>query len=115
VIPHAPPPDVDIEGWERTFDDILRHQPERLALIHFGVIEELEEVAGHVERARDYLRVWSGRVERGMEEEEFVRCARHDYELSEGEYDDRRVPLAAPFEQSYQGLERYWRKRREVA
>ena len=50
-----------------------------------------------------------------MEEEEFVRCARHDYELSEGAYDDRRVPLAAPFEQSYQGLERYWRKRREVA
>ncbi len=90
VIPHAPPPDVDLEGWERTFEEILHHQPERLALVHFGVVEGLEEVADHVERARDYLRVWSGRVERGMDEGEFVRCARHDYELAEGEYDDVR-------------------------
>jgi glyoxylase-like metal-dependent hydrolase (beta-lactamase superfamily II) len=115
VIPHAPPPDVDLEGWEQTFDDILRHQPERLALIHFGVVDELEEVADHVERARNYLRVWSGRVERGMDEEEFIRCARHDYELAEGELDELRVALAAPFEQSWAGLERYWRKRREVS
>ena len=46
-------------GWERTFEEILHHQPERLALAHFGVVEGLEEVAEHVERARDYLRVWS--------------------------------------------------------
>src|SRR5215210_418183 len=112
VLPHAPPPDVDLEAWDRTFDDILRHQPERLALIHFGVVDELEEVAEHVERARDYLRVWSGRVERGIDEEEFVACARHDYEAAEGSYDER-LPLAAPFEQSFLGLERYWRKKRE--
>jgi len=116
VLPHAPPPEVDLEAWEQTFDEILRHQPERLALIHFGVVEELEDVAEHVERARDYLRVWSGRIERGMDEDEFVRCAEEDYEAVEGEVDDR-LPLVAPFEQSYAGLERYWRKKRgrEVA
>src|SRR5215203_3741723 len=113
VLPHAPPPDIDLEVWERTFDDILRHQPERLALAHFGVVEELEEVAEHVERTRYYLRVWSGRVHRGMDEEEFVRCARHDYELAEGEVDEERIALAAPFAQSWAGLERYWRKKRE--
>ena len=59
-------------------------------------------MAEHVERARDYLHVWSGRVERGMDEAEFVRCARHDYELAEGELRRRaRVALAAPFEQSW--------------
>ena len=115
VLPHAPPPDVDLEAWERTFDDILHHQPERLALAHFGVVEELEEVAEHVGRARDYLRVWSGRVERGASEEEFVAAARHDYELAEGELDEERIALAAPIAQSYQGLERYWRKKREVS
>jgi glyoxylase-like metal-dependent hydrolase (beta-lactamase superfamily II) len=114
VLPHAPPPDVDVEGWERTFDDILKHQPERLALIHFGVVEDLEEVAEHVGRARDYLRVWSARVERGMSEQEFVAAAAHDYAASEGELNER-LSLVAPFEQSYQGLERYWRKRREVS
>ena len=112
VLPHAPPPDVDLEAWERTFDEILRHQPERLALAHFGVVEELENVAEHVERARDYLHVWAGRVERGMDEQEFVAHALHDYEAAEGAVDER-VPLAAPFEQSHQGLARYWRKRRE--
>jgi glyoxylase-like metal-dependent hydrolase (beta-lactamase superfamily II) len=115
VVPHAPPPDVDLDAWERTFDEILRHQPERLALIHYGVVEELEEVAEHVGRARDYLRVWSRRVERGMDEGEFVRCAREDYELAEGSAFDERLALAAPFEQSYAGLERYWRKKRELA
>lgn len=114
VIPHAPPPDVDLEAWERTFEDILHHQPERLALIHFGVIEDLEDVAEHVERAREYLHVWSGRVERGMDLDEFVRCAKHDYELAEEAYDER-LALAAPFEDSWRGLERYWRKKRELS
>src|SRR5439155_7688905 len=31
VLPHAPPPEIDLEAWERTFDEILRRQPERLA------------------------------------------------------------------------------------
>ncbi len=113
VLPHAPPPDVDLEGWERTFDEILRHQPERLALIHFGVVDGLEEVAEHVARARDYLRVWADRVEGGIGEDEFVARARSEYEASESGYDDRRIPLAAPFEQSYAGLSRYWQKQRE--
>src|SRR5262245_30714163 len=42
ILPHAPPPDVDIEGWEHSFDEILLHQPARLALTQFGVVEGLE-------------------------------------------------------------------------
>ena len=52
VLPHAPPPEVDLEAWDETFDDILRHQPERLALIHFGVVSGVEDVAEHIDRAR---------------------------------------------------------------
>jgi hypothetical protein len=81
-------------------------------MVHFGVVDGLEEVAEHVTRARDYLEVWSGRVERGMNEQEFVEAARHDYEASEGDFDER-LPLAAPFEQSYAGLARYWKRKRE--
>ena len=57
--PHAPPPDIDLDAWERTFDEILRHQPERLALIHFGVVSGTEAVAEHIERTRLYLGVWA--------------------------------------------------------
>ncbi len=110
VIPHAPPPDVDLEGWKRTFDDVLRHQPERLALIHYGVVEGMPEVADHVARAREYLSVWAERVRDGMSEGEFVSLAAEEL----GDYDEKHR-LAAPFELSYQGMERYWRKKRAVS
>jgi glyoxylase-like metal-dependent hydrolase (beta-lactamase superfamily II) len=112
VIPHAPPPDIDLEGWERTFDEILRRQPQRLALIHFGIVEGTEEIAAHVEQARENLHRWAGRVRDGMTHDEFVAAAHADVEVSEGA-GAAAYARAAPVEQSYLGLERYWRKRRE--
>src|SRR3954451_16062586 len=41
VMPPTPPPDVDIEAWETTLDEIGRRAPARLALIHFGVAEDV--------------------------------------------------------------------------
>jgi len=114
VVPHAPPPEIDLEAWDATFDEILRHQPEQLALIHFGVVSGMEDVAEHVQRTRDYLAVWAERVRGGMGEDEFVAAARADLAESEGEGDGAGAYLrAAPFNQSYLGLERYWRKKRE--
>jgi glyoxylase-like metal-dependent hydrolase (beta-lactamase superfamily II) len=114
VLPHAPPPDIDLEAWERTFDEVLRHQPERLALIHFGVVSGTEDVAEHVERTRSSLAVWAKRVHDGMTEGEFVAAARADIEASEGEGEGAGAYFrAAPLDQSYLGLERYWRKKGE--
>ncbi len=113
VLPHAPPPDIDLEAWERTFDEILVHQPARLALIHFGVVDGTEEVAEHIARTRDYLGVWSHRVCHGMTKDEFVAAARRDLGESEGER-AAEYYRAAPIEQSYLGLERYWRKKGEI-
>lgn len=112
VLPHAPPPDIDLDAWERTFDEILLRQPARLALIHFGVVEGIEEVAAHVERARSYLRVWAERVRDGATQEEFIAAAEADLAAAEGK-GSIAYHNAAPFEQSYLGLERYWRKQRE--
>jgi glyoxylase-like metal-dependent hydrolase (beta-lactamase superfamily II) len=110
VLPQAPPPDIDLEAWERTFDDILRHQPERLALIHFGVVAGIDQVAEHVERARRYLAMWAKRVHDGMSEDEFIAAAREDLTASEGEGAATYLH-AAPVVQSYLGLKRYWDKR----
>jgi glyoxylase-like metal-dependent hydrolase (beta-lactamase superfamily II) len=112
VVPHAPPPDLDLEAWESTFDDILRHQPERLALIHFGVVAGIEDVAEHVERARRRLHLWASRVEKGMTEDEFVAAAEGDLKAQEGGRAATYVH-AAPFAQSYLGIERYFRKKGE--
>jgi glyoxylase-like metal-dependent hydrolase (beta-lactamase superfamily II) len=105
VMPVAPPPDVDLEAWERTIDEIERRGPDRLALIHFGVVDSPRD---HLRRLRRELRVWAQRVRQGMTEEEFTEAARADLAREDGDapYYER----AAPFWQSYAGLRRYWDK-----
>jgi glyoxylase-like metal-dependent hydrolase (beta-lactamase superfamily II) len=101
VFPPTPPPDIDVEAWYRTFEQIERRAPERLALIHFGVADD---VARHLTELRERLDTWAGRVERGASEEEFVAAARRDLPPEEADHYDR----AMPFWQSYAGLKRYW-------
>jgi len=105
VLPPTPPPDVDLAGWESTIVEIERRGPERLALIHFGLADD---VARHLAELRERLTTWAGRVERGASEAEFVAAARADLPPDEAESYDR----AMPFWQSYAGLARYWETRR---
>ena len=64
VLPPTPPPDVDVEGWFRTIEEIERRAPERLALIHFG---PADDVSRHLGELRARLAKWSERVERGCD------------------------------------------------
>ena len=63
-LPPTPPPDVDVEAWYRTLDEIERRAPERLALIHFGVADD---VSRHLAELRERLDPWAGRVEEGYD------------------------------------------------
>ena len=101
VLPPTPPPDVDVEAWYRTLDQIERRAPQRLALVHFGVADD---VSRHLTDLREHLDEWARRVADGMSEDEFVAAARAD--LSDTERDD--YDRAMPFWQSFQGLRRYW-------
>jgi glyoxylase-like metal-dependent hydrolase (beta-lactamase superfamily II) len=111
IFPASPPPDVDLEAWERTLAEIERRAPERIALIHFGTVADIHD---HVVRLRDELTRWSQRVHDGMSEQEFVAAARADL-LAAEENDADYYERAGPFWQSYLGLERYWQKQRETA
>jgi len=110
VIPVSPPPDFHAETWERTLDEIERRGPQRLALIHFGVVEDVPE---HLELMRSELQRWVDRVGGGATEEEFVAAGRADLVARVGEDPDD-WERAAPLWQSYRGLARYWQKRREA-
>ena len=46
VVPPTPPPDIDIEAWERSLDVVESWRPDRLALTHFGAVEEPEPHIG---------------------------------------------------------------------
>lgn len=111
VLAPTPPPDIDLEAWEATLQEIERRAPARLALTHFGVFEDVEE---HISRLRDTLHTWSERVAHGMDQETFVAAGRADCLASDPD-DVTAYDHAAPYSQCFLGLERYWRKRRETA
>jgi len=100
VLPVSPPPDVDVEAWHATAAAIRDRAPERLALIHFGVHEDVDS---HLDRLELELDRWAARVRDGMEQEEFVAAAQADAGDDAALYD-----RVAPFGQSWQGMKRYW-------
>jgi len=108
VVPPTPPPDIDVEAWEDSIGIVEGWQPERLALTHFG---QIDEPAEHLAGVRERLR-----------EEAALAC-----DLSEAEYERRHRELVAeradgpeaaaeliqcvPPEYQWRGLDRYWDKR----
>ncbi|HSC72968.1 MAG TPA: MBL fold metallo-hydrolase [Gaiellaceae bacterium] len=99
VLPPTPPPEFELETWLDTLDEIERRAPARLALIHFGVAED---VARHIAELRHRLEEWVALE--GVTEEEFTKTVGQDV--------DESYERAMPFWQSYAGLKRYWEKRR---
>ena len=104
VLPVSPPPDITGEGWHETIATIRARKPERLALIHFGVYEDVD---AHLDRLEVELDRWAERGGNGMERDEFVETARADAAEDADLYD-----RVAPFWQSWAGLRRYWDKKR---
>ena len=107
VLPQAPPPDIDVGGWERTFDEIERRSPSSLALTHYGTVDEVSE---HIEQARTRLRLWVDRIRAGMDEDEWIAAARAALVADEGPAGAEHTQRAAPLEQSYAGISRYVEK-----
>jgi glyoxylase-like metal-dependent hydrolase (beta-lactamase superfamily II) len=111
IAPVAPPPDIDVEAWERTLDAIAERRPERLLLAHFGIADDPDF---HLAELRTALRTWAERA-RESSEEEFVRAAEADVRAAADAATAELFEQAGPFWQSYAGLRRYWDKKEEAA
>lgn len=119
VLPVTPPPDIELESWERSIRTILAWQPERLLPTHFGPAGPVRE---HLEELRGRLHGWSERVRRSLEDTnsdtaraaEFVREV--GQELKQRVREDEAVlyDWGAGPEMSWHGLARFWRKRLEA-
>ena len=107
VQPVAPPPDIDLEAWQHSVAEIERRAPERLALIHFGVVTD---VAEHLERFRIALERWSRWVREGMTQDEFVAVVN-----DEAGEDAERYSAVFSVGMSWLGLRRYWDRRASTA
>ena len=107
VMPPTPPPEVDVDAWHRTLDELERRQPQALALIHFGIAHGPR---AHLEELRRRLDEWARIISAGATEQEFTSAAldelAQDDPVAAAEYE-----RAMPLWQSYAGLKRYAEKR----
>ena len=58
-MPATPPPDIDLEIWNRSLDAVAALRPAKLFLTHFGYSNE---PATHIARYRKKLQDWSDLV-----------------------------------------------------
>ncbi len=116
VLPPTPPPDIDLEGWRDSVGRIEAWSPGTLFLTHFGpatnvrshlqaLLKNLDEMAARVRTSLD---------DPGTDEQRsagFVEWLRRRMRAQMTDEQITSYPTAAPFEQLWVGLARYWRKR----
>jgi glyoxylase-like metal-dependent hydrolase (beta-lactamase superfamily II) len=107
----TPPPDIDVEAWLDSLHLIASWNPRSLRLTHFGPVTNVEE---QLHRMRTAL-VESADAARRCDEEQFVRQLDADTRAHTDSEAAERFAQAAPPEQLYLGLDRYWRKRASSA
>jgi len=109
VVPPTPPPDIDIETWLDSIAIVESWRPERLALTHFGAIEDPIE---HLEIVRKRLREEAD-LAREFSEDDYER--HHRAMVTENLSPEAAEELlqAVPPQYQWRGLNRYWNKREE--
>jgi glyoxylase-like metal-dependent hydrolase (beta-lactamase superfamily II) len=107
AFPPTPPPEIDIETWDATLDEIERRAPTAVVLTHFGIFGD---VARHLAELRERLHHDAELVGSGATEDEFVAAANAALGADAHLYEH-----AMPAWQCYQGLSRYWERRRAAA
>lgn len=111
TVPPTPPPDIDIEAWHESIARIAAWDPERLAITHFGVYGDVPAQLDAVSRRLDE---WAELV-RGQRQDAFVASIRAEIERHADPGTVDAFEQAAPADQLFLGLERYWRKRAEAS
>jgi glyoxylase-like metal-dependent hydrolase (beta-lactamase superfamily II) len=109
TVPPTPPPDIDIETWQDSTRIVEDWRPERLALTHFGAVDE---PAAHLAEVRDRLRE-EAQLARELDEDAYERRHRERVAAAAS------TPEAAaeliqcvPPQYQWPGLDRYWKKKR---
>jgi glyoxylase-like metal-dependent hydrolase (beta-lactamase superfamily II) len=115
ILPIAPPPDIDLASWARSWTQIKARRPERLFLTHFGAADRVDE---HLEELRERMEEWSTAVreslDKGADDAEraawFAQQVTTKLKRRLSERDAKRYAKGAEVELSWYGLARYWRR-----
>jgi glyoxylase-like metal-dependent hydrolase (beta-lactamase superfamily II) len=109
VVAPTPPPDIDVETWEESLAIVEAWRPERLALTHFGPVEDPAE---HLAIVRERLRE-EAQLARELSEGDYERRHRERVEAAVDPETSAELLQAVPVDYQWRGLDRYWRKRAE--
>lgn len=119
VVPPCPPPDINIEDWQKSLNLLRQSGAKQLYLTHFDVVTN---VAEHLDQLEENLLHWANWMKPHFEAgtdpkevtpafQEFARKQLEDAGVSaEGQ---NRYEKANPAWMSVAGLLRYWKKRTE--
>ena len=116
ILPATPPPDINLEIWEKSFAAILARRPSRLFLTHFGYVEKPAE---HIDEFRRRLHRWAELAEEILRsapseaEAKAIFVSRAQAEMQErlGADEADHHAFTAGLDLSFLGLARYLRKR----
>jgi glyoxylase-like metal-dependent hydrolase (beta-lactamase superfamily II) len=116
TIAATPPPDIDIDLWLASLERLEAWQPAALFLTHFGPVGAAR---AHLAQYREVLTRTADAVARSLAAGDaddsraavFVSHMRAEARQVLSEREAATLELAAPFEQIWAGLARYWRKK----
>jgi glyoxylase-like metal-dependent hydrolase (beta-lactamase superfamily II) len=111
ILPPTPPPDIDIEAWENSIGIVEAWKPKRLALTHFGAVED---PLPHLAQVRERLREEAA-LARDLSEGDYEQRHRERVAANADPQAAKQLLQALPPEYQWRGLDRYWRKKAERA
>ena len=116
IFPATPPPEVNLEVWDKSLDTMRRSDPERLLLTHFG---EVDDVQTHLELVGTQNHNWAEAVLEGLkkgEDDEALEAHVKMVGQSELEHEGASADIVDRYFFSCSskitalGLKRYWKK-----
>ena len=103
VIAPTPPPDIDVELWDRSIEILRGWAPERLALTHFGAVDD---VARQLDETHEALHLQAEKAGE-LDLEAFVEWQRARIEAVSDAETAAAALQAAPPSHLWHGLRRY--------
>jgi glyoxylase-like metal-dependent hydrolase (beta-lactamase superfamily II) len=100
----TPPPDIDVEAWDRSIDAIAGREPETLALTHFGTAP-----ASQLAAVREALHRQADLAASG--DQEAFMAALHAQIVESAPDEVEAIEQAAPLDHLFLGLDRWHGKR----
>ena len=107
IFPPTPPPDIDLEAWHASVDAVAAWDPARLAITHFGTVEDVAEHTAGIHAALDH---W-GALALELDEDAFTDAALAEMRSAPDPAAADAYVQAMPPDRLWPGLQRYWSRR----